>query len=82
MIDKEKTTVTMPLKDYEELISFKKAYEFMRQELKELTYIDSETSDEIVVVIKKQATEDYIAPMAASDCELDGYPDGVIVIWK
>jgi hypothetical protein len=81
-MNKEKATVTMSLQDYEDLKSYENAYRGLINDLKRLTYIDSMTTDEIVVVIGKQTTEDYIAPFAASDCELDGYPDGVTVIWK
>ena len=81
-IDRQNTKVTMSLEDYEMLKAYEKAYNSTIKELKALTYIDSMTSEEIVVVLKKKALQDYIVPFAANDVELDGYPDGVKVVWK
>lgn len=81
-IDKQSTKVTMSMEDYEFLNSYKKSYENLIKDLKGLTYIDSMTTDEIVVVIKRKSAEDLIAPFAGRDCELEMYPEGVKVIWK
>lgn len=81
-MDEDKTTVTMPLKDFDELRSYKKAYKELISAIRRVAFIDAMTTNEITVVIKKQAAQDFLVPFAADDCELESYPDGVIVNWK
>lgn len=81
-MDLDNTTVTMSLKDFNDLRAYKNSYERLRREIKNLTYIDQMTAEETTVIIKKSEAQDFIAPFAATDCELEDYPDGVKVIWK
>lgn len=81
-MDIKSTTVTMSHKDFDDLRAYKNSYERLRHEIKKLTYIDGMTSEETTVVIKKDMAQDFIAPFAANDLELEQYPDGVKVIWK
>lgn len=82
MIDKKNTTVTMTLEDYENLQGYVERYNRLISDIRSLVYIDYITPSEVVVVLKKQKLTDFVVPFAASDCELDGYPEGVTVIWK
>jgi hypothetical protein len=81
-MDKQNTTVTMSLIDFEILRGYQKQYEELVKEIKSLTYIDGTTTDSVTVAIRKAETIDFIAPYAARDMELDGYPNGVEVVWK
>lgn len=81
-MDKEKTTVTMTLEDFDELRSYKKAYKEVVSKIRRVIYIDKMTTDDITVVIRKQVAQDFLVPYAADDCELEDYPNGVTVNWK
>ncbi len=81
-IDKQNAKVTMSLSDYESLEGYRRAYKELIKEIKGLAYINKMTNENIIVVVNKKQAQDFIVPFAAEDCELDGYPDGVIVIWE
>jgi hypothetical protein len=79
-LDKQNTRINMSLEDFELLDRYKRWWKELTTAIRNKVYIDQTTSEKIYVKIKKNELQDLLVPYAASDCELDMYPDESIEV--
>jgi hypothetical protein len=82
MINKKNITVTMTMEDYEALDLYVKAYKELRNRLKNISYVDSLTSEGAKIVVNKKKIEQLLIEYTPDDCEFDGIEDKIEVEWK
>ncbi len=84
MINRDKIKVTMSLEDFGTLDNYRRKFQSLIREIKRFVKVPQIVPEntKMIVTIDKQKTQDFLVPLAAEDCELDDYPNGVTVVWE
>ena len=84
MINRDKIKVTMSLEDFGTLDNYRRKFQSLIREIKRFVKVPQIVPEntKMIITIDKQKTQDFLVPLAAEDCELDDYPNGVTVVWE
>lgn len=82
-MDKQNTRVNMSLEDYEGLEYYKRGFNKLLKDIKNIAYIDSITSEEAIIKVKYDQFINFLINHISKDCELEHLENNQItVIWK